>query len=492
MVLFRLIVSILKTKGKIVKMCLDQLVFPLLKTDPNYQWLALALGHMSLKFSLSTYILSRFLIDFHPVTHLDRYLPILMFYGKTTEVEDNLKILDILINITKQQVDKSVDQKWTTIQQVLGIAKVIMLNNNNDSIKEKLAILLGKLKGTTEGFDVSIRGQADMMLKHIYRLDDPDYNKSQLLERQPAPTIQEVIGPKIVSFNHDLADQVHFCKILNLKLNKSLRRETLGLEDSASALFQLQYVPQKETNFQPEYLPNLSDNPIDRIISDEDLKKLKDSNQSQTISSSQLNDVDMRTIQGMIIPFTLCLGDTLPEGFTQIYNLHLNFGQSPSIKVTNLFPFIPYLSSNIYNLHIYLEPQPSHTAFVPFDLECNASFIAGNNLHYGTVGRFRIEYEDFFLPMCLSEGGIMQEALVDSIRVLYLPSSKMREEISRRLRPFITEEKENGDVIGLIRLFPQSYLKLEFVIKESKSRVLIESDTTDVLNWIDDFFDKWA
>lgn len=51
-----------------------------------------------------------------------------------------------------------------------------MLNNNNDSIKEKLAILLGKLKGTTEGFDVSIRGQADMLLKHIYRLDDPYYN----------------------------------------------------------------------------------------------------------------------------------------------------------------------------------------------------------------------------------------------------------------------------------------------------------------------------
>ena len=42
-----------------------------------------------------------------------------------------------------------------------------------------------------------------------------------------------------------------------------------------------------------------------------------------------------------------------------------------------------------------------------------------------------------------------------------------------------------------IELPPSNCLLLKFRIKTGKTVVSIRSDTNDILNWIDSFFDKW-
>lgn len=67
-------------------------------------------------------------------------------------------------------------------------------------------------------------------------------------------------------------------------------------------------------------------------------------------------------------------------------------------------------------------------------------------------------------------------------------------QIHMRLKPFIvlTEEEENQTKIYVyIELPPLNVLLLRFRIKEGKTVVDFRSDTKDILNWIDSFFDKW-
>ena len=175
---------------------------------------------------------------------------------------------------------------------------------------------------------------------------------------------------------------------------------------------------------------------------------------------------------------------------SQIFNIQLYFASSEDIKATPLFSAIPLLKISPegegfpyqYHLHVMLE-SVSNT-HIPFLLEASISFNAADKsdnsiLHYGKLGSFQIEYEDFFHLQAPVSSEVFEArwanlSTVDSIRVLYQERERIEQELSSRLGPFIVTDTLT-DVY--IELPPGRHLLLRFTIKDKRTRVLIQASS---------------